>query len=231
LEFSKRKRKTSKNVSDTEIHVASSLAQLGQKKIKAVVKKIVTAEVRRVPSAFHDDMIAEPHPKGFSSCLWCDLRFRIRRSYSLGSENELVDIESFLDGVTGAEQSTTDSVVITDAGGAAPRPSSPQDEASPQFTWDLERTVQRNEDPIENLTMIETREEHLEGQDPSTSIAAFNESFGTSYRGELLSVGRETAATGGGALLTVYFGTPNMFVTLWFGFDYGTNPPLGTIII
>jgi hypothetical protein len=101
LEFSKRKRKTSKNVSDTEIHVASSLAQLGQKKIKAVVKKIVTAEVRRVPSAFHDDMIAEPHPKGFSSCLWCDLRFRIRRSYSLGSENELVDIESFLDGVTG----------------------------------------------------------------------------------------------------------------------------------
>jgi hypothetical protein len=24
-------------------------------------------------------------------------------------------------------------------------------------------------------------------------------------------------------LLTVYFGTPNMFITLWFGFDYGTN--------
>jgi hypothetical protein len=40
---------------------------------------------------------------------------------------------------------------------------------------------------------------------------------------------------GGGAvswkLLTVYFGTPNMFITLWFGFDYGTNPPLGTLII
>jgi hypothetical protein len=32
-------------------------------------------------------------------------------------------------------------------------------------------------------------------------------------------------------LLTVYFGTPNMFVTLWFGFDYGANPPLGTLII
>jgi hypothetical protein len=32
-------------------------------------------------------------------------------------------------------------------------------------------------------------------------------------------------------LLTVYFGTPSMFVTLWFGFDYGTNPPLGTLII
>jgi hypothetical protein len=32
-------------------------------------------------------------------------------------------------------------------------------------------------------------------------------------------------------LLTVYFGTPNMFITLLFGFDYGTNPPLGTRII
>jgi hypothetical protein len=29
-------------------------------------------------------------------------------------------------------------------------------------------------------------------------------------------------------MLTVYFGTPSMFITLWFGFDYGTNPPLGT---
>jgi hypothetical protein len=34
-----------------------------------------------------------------------------------------------------------------------------------------------------------------------------------------------------GRLLTVYFGAPSMFITLWFGFDYGTNPPLGTLII
>jgi hypothetical protein len=32
-------------------------------------------------------------------------------------------------------------------------------------------------------------------------------------------------------MLTVYFGTPSMFITLWFGFDYGTNPPIGTLII
>jgi hypothetical protein len=32
-------------------------------------------------------------------------------------------------------------------------------------------------------------------------------------------------------LLIVYIGTPSMFITLWFGFDYGTNPPLGTLII
>jgi hypothetical protein len=31
-----------------------------------------------------------------------------------------------------------------------------------------------------------------------------------------------------GEMLTVYFGAPNMFITLWFGFDYGTNLPLGT---
>ena len=34
-----------------------------------------------------------------------------------------------------------------------------------------------------------------------------------------------------GEMLTVYFGTPNMFITLWFGLDYETNPPLGTLII
>jgi hypothetical protein len=34
-----------------------------------------------------------------------------------------------------------------------------------------------------------------------------------------------------GEMLTVYFGTPNMFITLWFGFVYGTNPPLGTLIM
>jgi hypothetical protein len=27
------------------------------------------------------------------------------------------------------------------------------------------------------------------------------------------------------------FSTPSMFITLWFGFDYGTNLPLGTLII
>jgi hypothetical protein len=32
-------------------------------------------------------------------------------------------------------------------------------------------------------------------------------------------------------MLTMYFDTPNMFITLWFGFVYGTNPPLGTLII
>jgi hypothetical protein len=33
-----------------------------------------------------------------------------------------------------------------------------------------------------------------------------------------------------GEMLTVYFGIPNMFITLWFGLDYETNPPLGTLM-
>jgi hypothetical protein len=30
--------------------------------------------------------------------------------------------------------------------------------------------------------------------------------------------------------MLVYFGAPNIFITLWFGFNYETNPPLGTLI-
>jgi hypothetical protein len=40
-----------------------------------------------------------------------------------------------------------------------------------------------------------------------------------------------SATRPGASVLTVYFGAPRMFITLWFGFDYGANPPLGTLII
>jgi hypothetical protein len=93
LESSKRKRKAYEDVFDAEVQAASSLAQLGQKKTKKVVKKIVVATVQCVLSAFFDDEITEePRPTGFSSCLWCDLRFSVRRGYILGSENEFVDV-------------------------------------------------------------------------------------------------------------------------------------------
>jgi hypothetical protein len=32
-------------------------------------------------------------------------------------------------------------------------------------------------------------------------------------------------------VLTVNFGSPNVFVTLWFELDYVTNPPLCTLMI
>jgi hypothetical protein len=46
LESSKRKHKSSEQVSDAELQAASSLAQMSQKKAKKAVKKIVAAEVR-----------------------------------------------------------------------------------------------------------------------------------------------------------------------------------------
>jgi hypothetical protein len=67
LESSKRKRKSFEQVLDAELQAASSLAQMSQKKAKKVVKKIVAAKVRRVPSTFDDDIFAESSQKGFSS--------------------------------------------------------------------------------------------------------------------------------------------------------------------
>jgi hypothetical protein len=67
---------------------------------------------------------------------------------------------------------------------ADPQPSGPQDEASPEFTKDLEMTVHMGENPVQNVPLVETREDLPEGQDPSPSIVAFNKSFGTSYRGD-----------------------------------------------
>jgi hypothetical protein len=59
--------------------------------------------------------------------------------------------------------------------------------------------VQRSDDPVETLPLVETREELPEGQDPSPSVDAYNESFGTSFTGELLSVSDETTVADGGA--------------------------------
>jgi hypothetical protein len=54
--------------------------------------------------------------------------------------------------------------------------------------------------------LLLTREDLPEGQDPSPSVAAFNKSFGTSHRGELLSVGCKMARNKGGVprILTLW---------------------------
>jgi hypothetical protein len=67
-------------------------------------------------------------------------------------------------------------------------------------------TIHRVDNPLQNIPLIETRVDVPEGQDPSPSIVAFNKSFSTSYRGELLSVGYEVAGVGGGAseILTLW---------------------------
>jgi hypothetical protein len=75
LESSKRKRKSSEQVSDAKLQAASSLAQMSQKKAKKVVKKIVAAEVRRVPSAFDDDIFAKTSQKEFFLLAFLKIQF------------------------------------------------------------------------------------------------------------------------------------------------------------
>jgi hypothetical protein len=71
---------------------------------------------------------------------------------------------------------------------------------------ELELTIHMGEDPVQDVPLLETREDLPKGQGPSPSVAAFNKSFGTPYRGELLSVGYEAAGIGDGA---------SMILTLW----------------
>jgi hypothetical protein len=186
LESTKRKQKSSKNVSNAELQAATSLAQLSGKMAKKAVKKIVAAEVRRVPSSFDDDFFAEPNQRGFSS--WPDLRFSFHKHYTPSSENEFMDIDSLSDVVAEVvkEVETSVAVEIVD-----PQPSSHQDEASLEFTNELEMIVHKRGDPAPEVPFVETRENLPEDQDHSPSMIAFNKSFITSYRGELLSVGYE----------------------------------------
>jgi hypothetical protein len=87
-----------------------------------------------------------------------------------------------------------------------PQSAHPQEEASPEFTRDLDLTIHKGEEPIQDVALLETREDLPEGHDPSPSVAAFNKSFSTSYHGELLSVGCEVARNKGGApkILTLW---------------------------
>jgi hypothetical protein len=57
--------------------------------------------------------------------------------------------------------------------------------------------VRKDGDPVENPLLIENQEEIPEDQDPFPSITAYNESFGTCFRGELLSVGGEVIGADG----------------------------------
>jgi hypothetical protein len=95
LESSKHKRKSSEQVSDAELQAASSLAQMSRKKAKKAIKKVVSSEVRRVPSAFDDDLFVEYGQKG--SFFWPLLRFNFHEHCPSRSENEFVDIDSFSD--------------------------------------------------------------------------------------------------------------------------------------
>jgi hypothetical protein len=75
-----------------------------------------------------------------------------------------------------------------------------------RFTKELELTIHRGENPVRDAPLVEVREVLPKGRDPSPSVVAFNTSFSTLYRGELLSVGCEVSRNKGGApkILTLW---------------------------
>jgi hypothetical protein len=113
-----------------------------------------------------------------------------------------VDIDSFSDATLEVQKE-----IIPDAAAeppvatndtVVPQSSHPEEEASPEFTRDLDLTVQKIDEPIQDVALLLTREDLPEGQDPSPSVATFSKSFGTSHRSELLSVDCEMARNKGG---------------------------------
>jgi hypothetical protein len=185
---------------------------MSRKKLKKAVKKVSSSGVRRVPSAFDDDVFVEAdNRKGF--CFWP--LFNFRDNCPSSSKNEFVDIDSFSDAAPEVRKEavvvvaveTTVAAEVTapvEAPAAAEAPTADvplstrsRDEASPEFTKELELTIQRGEDPTERAPLLEVREVVPEDQAPSPSLAAFNKSFGTSHRGEILSVGFKTTSVGG----------------------------------
>jgi hypothetical protein len=139
---------------------------MSRKKAKKAVKKVVSSEVRRVPSAFDDDLFMEPSQKG--SFFWPMLRFNFRKYCPSGSENEFVDIDSFSDAAPEVQKemipdaAAKPSVAATDT--AVTQSVHPQDEASPEFTKELELTIQRGEDLVQDAPLLEIRENLPEGQ-------------------------------------------------------------------
>jgi hypothetical protein len=144
------------------------------------------------------------------SHFWPLLRFNFREHCPSGSENEFVDINSFSDAAPEVQKEVVpDAAVeppVTATVVAIPQSVHPHDEASPEFTKELELTIHKGEDPVQGAPLLEIREEVPEGQAPSPSLAAFNKSFGTSHRGELLSVGFKAASIRNGA---------SKILTLW----------------
>jgi hypothetical protein len=122
---------------------------MSRKKLKKAVKKVSSSRVRRVPSAFDDDLFVEAgSQKG--SCFWPLSRFNIRDYCPSGSENEFVDIDSFSDAapevrtdvvlVIAAEASAAEAPDAVEAPAAAADVSLPihsRDEASPEFAKEL----------------------------------------------------------------------------------------------
>jgi hypothetical protein len=160
LESSKRKRKTSEQTSDAELQAASGLAKMSRKKLKKAVRKVSSVGVRRVPSAFDDDAFEEADSRK-GVCFWP--LFNFRDNCPSDSENEFVDVDSFSDAAPEVRKeavpdAANEAIVEAEITAPAEAPAAAEvpaadisqaarsrDEASPEFTKELELTVQRGE--------------------------------------------------------------------------------------
>jgi hypothetical protein len=135
---------------------------MSRKKLKKAVRKVSSVGVRRVPSAFDDDAFVEADSRK-GVCFWP--LFNFQDNYPSGSENEFVDVDSFSDAApevrkeavpAAADESTVAAEVTTPAAAEAPAadislPTRSRDEASPEFTKELELTVQRGGRILPNM--------------------------------------------------------------------------------
>jgi hypothetical protein len=154
---------------------------MSREKLKKAVKKVSSSGVRWVPSAFDDNLFVGADSQN-GSCFWPLLRFNIRDNCPSSSENEFVDIDSFSDAAPEVRKEVVlviaaDAPVATEAPAAvetlaaveapaaaeAPAadvslPTHSHDEASPEFTKELELTIQRGKDPVQRAPLLEVRE-------------------------------------------------------------------------
>jgi hypothetical protein len=140
---------------------------MSRKKLKKAVKKVSSIGVWRVPSAFDDDAFEEADSRK-GVCFWP--LFNFRKNCPSDSENEFVDVDSFSDAAPEVRKETVpaaadESIVAADVtaptevpAGEAPA----SDQASSEFTKELELTIQRGEDPTEHASLVEVREVVLE---------------------------------------------------------------------
>jgi hypothetical protein len=86
-----------------------------------------------------------------------------------------MDIDSFSDAAPEIQKEVISSVategpaIATD--NAVPQSAHPQEEESPEFTRDLDLTIHKGNDPIQDVALLETHEDLPEGQDPSPFVA------------------------------------------------------------
>jgi hypothetical protein len=126
------------------------------------------------------------------------LRFGVCPVYTPSYENEFIDVETFSDIVPEVRETPVDSAVAAMLRLVLPKLLLLRMKLLQSLPKIWSALCKKSCDIVENPSLIENREEIPDDQDPSPSVTAYNKSFGTSFRGELLSVRGEVVDTDDG---------------------------------